>query len=312
MTEGTQLLERALSLKESIADPLVRARLLTLKAALTFDGGLGVDAGREAVDILRRCDDPVLLVDALRWYANSSGRSGNPAEGVRLLGEALALARKLGVPRLTVAVLNWYGYTLAWRRDSAGAHAAFGEAIALAREVGDVVRAPLANFAELLFSEGHVARAITTSREAVEIIRNSGQPYLAVIGLANQAAYLLAAGELHDAWVTARESMDYGMRQGRYGPMAIAIQHLAQIAARTGDTERAARLTGYSDAVFQRENHEREPTERAAYDRILAILRTNYAPPRLQALLEEGKRLGDAEAVELASEIAQPARVRTA
>ena len=55
--------------------------------------------------------------------------------------------------------------------------------------------------------------------------------------------------------------------------LAIALQHLALIAALDGDTRCAARLLGYVNARFDQLEVQREPTEQWVYEMLLATLR---------------------------------------
>jgi non-specific serine/threonine protein kinase len=242
----------------------------------------------------------------VRLLGNSTGRKGEVAKAIKLLERALEIGRPLDVPRLTTAILSWLGFYLAYQGEHERGHRVFEEALRLMREVGDPARMPLINFAELQFADGDIAGAIASARTGVAIQREVGLGSQMATGSNNLAAYLLAAGELREAWVAARAALDLSLPLARLMGAAISMQHLVQIAARRGQTETAARLIGYVDAVYAIEKHPREPTERHGHERILALLHAAYGEARIAGLAAEGAALSEPEAVALACSIPQP------
>ncbi len=305
--EGRTLAERALEALGD-ADPSTRARLLMVASILRADSGLGMPPALEAVRQARLTGEPVLLADALRFLGNGIGRAGKLHEALAAFREALEVAAPLGLARLDAAILAWYGFCL-FSVGSVGASTrAFEDALARLRHAGDLSRMPFAynNFAELKFYTGDVSGAIALARAALATSHEFDDAAMIMSGAGNLAAYLLAAGEQREAWSLARESLELALRRERPMGAAICIQHLAQIDARHGHPERAARLMGFVDAVYAHERNPRQTTEQWGYDRIMPILRLAYAPPRLNALLEEGAAMDEAEALVLARSIPQP------
>jgi hypothetical protein len=84
--------------------------------------------------------------------------------------------------------------------------------------------------------------------------------------------------------------------------VAIAIEHLALVAAVHGDLSRAAALEGYADAVLARRGFEREFTETTTYDRLTAPLREGPSSNELAGLTAEGAALTPEAAIALALE----------
>lgn len=303
--EGRAYADRALELIGR-DDPVTRARLLLVIAAFTFDGGLGLEPCKEAVELARETGDAILLADALRWLGNATGRTAHARDAIPLNEQALAAIGSHDVPRLRAAILSWYGFCLGLCDEFERGRRAYEEAVALLRQAGDALRllAPLTNFADLEFKSGNVEAALQLGFESIAVSREFGT--MTSIPFLNVAAYLLAAGRLGDAWENAREGLLHGLKRQRHLIVAIALQHLAQVAARQGDTETAARLVGYADAAYASERHDRHPTEKHEYERIVAILRNAYAPSRLNALLTDGRALSQDAAVKLALAIPKP------
>ena len=261
---------------------------------------------KEAVALARETGDAILLADALRWLGNATGRAARPRDAVAINEEALAVIAPHDVPRLRAAILSWYGFCLGLCDEFERGRRAYEESVATLRQAGDALRllAPLTNFADLEFKSGNVDAALQLGFESIAVSREFGT--MTSIPFLNLAAYLLATGRLADAWENAREGLQHGLKRQRHLIVAIALQHLAQVAARQGDTETAAQLVGYADAAYASERHERHPTEKHEYERILAILRNAYAPSRLTALFARGRALSQEAAVRLALAIPKP------
>jgi hypothetical protein len=122
----------------------------------------------------------------------------------------------------------------------------------------------------------------------------------------NAASYLLALGRTAEAHERARAALEIAVRIKRSLISAIAIGHLGQIAAAHGDYERAARLTGYVDAVYQSRGIAREHTETVGYETTMRSIAGAISEERRAALLEEGAKLSQDAAVRLAMEFTLP------
>jgi hypothetical protein len=125
----------------------------------------------------------------------------------------------------------------------------------------------------------------------------------------NAAAYLLALSHCAEAWLAARESLDLALRTDVELYVAVAIGHLAHVAAETGDLTPAARLLGYADAVYRRNGNAREPTERRGYERALELIRTALPADQIDTLMVEGAAMQQEAAVAEAMTIRQPSSI---
>ena len=104
----------------------------------------------------------------------------------------------------------------------------------------------------------------------------------------NRAAYLIA---LHDL-IGAHESAQKGLRLARRAQdelqLAIALQHLALLAALTGDTQRGAQLLGYVDAQYEQLGMKRQPTEQWGYQKLLIALDETLSEDEIARFKAEG------------------------
>jgi hypothetical protein len=158
------------------------------------------------------------------------------------------------------------------------------------------------NLAEAYHGRGNTARAIDVSRTLIKL-RNRVSTDSYANALANRAGYCLALDDLAEGHAALREMIaSIGARDPERPLVATGIEHFALACALDHDFTRAARLAGYTDAVFQRLGFVREFTEKVSRDRLVAILEANVAPDELTRLTDEGAALAPEAAVGLSLE----------
>jgi diguanylate cyclase (GGDEF)-like protein len=307
-SEGRLLLERAKAQLAEDASVRVLGHLALAEARLD-SGSVQAVSAADAERLLRGLDE-CGRAEALTRRGSALGRAGRLAESAAVFEEALIAARAAGRPRLMGWVLSLAAYWIAADGDRVKARAYFDESASLLRACNDRWRLAhlLATRAERLFADGDVASALAGAREAEAIYRErspSAEANLAAV-LRNAAAYLLALGRLDEAWIAAREGLELALRAGDALWVAIAIGHLANLAAENGDMPRAARLLGYVDAIYRKIGNTREPTEQRGADRTLALLRSALSEDRIAELKGESATLEQDAAVAEATEIARP------
>jgi hypothetical protein len=151
------------------------------------------------------------------------------------------------------------------------------------------------NMAELEFGAGDSTRALEFAREAASAAQLAHVKRLEIAARANAAAYELVLGNIEGARGSAREALELA-RGAHSMDAAIAIQHLATVAARTGDAISGARLRGYVDAWYRNEGCERDLTERRTYELLMTALRERLSEAQIEALDLEGSALSEEEA----------------
>jgi ATP/maltotriose-dependent transcriptional regulator MalT len=179
----------------------------------------------------------------------------------------------------------------------------YGEALSLATALGNDYDASWMrlSMAELEFEMGDSSRALELARAVEDETAGPRTETHVILARANEAAYRLALGDIGGAHVAACEALRRG--RGAYVQAAmIAIQHLATVAALSGDPRRGARLRGYVDAWFRSEGYEREPTEQRTYEILTSALREQLNDPEIEALAGEGAQLSEDRAVAEATE----------
>jgi tetratricopeptide (TPR) repeat protein len=284
-------LEIILERIDAAAEPLVAGRLWYALSSVT--GGLrSLESAQRAIDFGERCGDMPLVAASLSRMAFAKLQMGRAREGEAMVTRGLELWKRCGQTNtfFYVDALNAAAIvaTVCGRVDEA--RRAYAEALATAERLEDEDAAVQVrqNMAELEFQTGNPARALELSN-AIEIdVRKPGASrYQLLVTLGNGAAYRLALGDLAGARNAARESLQLA-RGAFFDKATFAIQHLATIAALSGDARRGARILGYVDAWFRNEGYGREPTEERLYQTLMTSLRAQLSENELETLAAEG------------------------
>jgi predicted ATPase len=305
--EGRALLDRARAVLPGGAPARARGLLALVDALLASSGGQAEAPAVEAARAFSGVDD-FGRVEALATRALTLGRAGRVEESVGFFEEALEGARATSTPRLVGYVLSLAAYWTGAAGDRERARAFFDEAATLLRAIDDPGRLAilLANRAEFLFAENDLAGALESAHESEAILRERGAEFNLSLVRQNAAAYYLASARFDEAWSAARESLELALRADDTQRAAVAIGHLAHLAAETSHPEQATRLLGYADASDRRSGSAREPTEQRGYDRALELIRAALPEDRIRALLAEGAAMGADAAAAEAMAIPQP------
>ena len=306
--EGRAQLERSAMALAGEAPAHVRG-LLALAAAVLDNSAQAAVPAAEAASALAGGVDALGRAEALAFQGTALGRAGRLTESVELFNQALTAVRATHTPRLIGWVLNMVAYWFGVAGDSAGARALFNEAEAVLRPCNDPWQ--LARFqlhrAEFLFAEGDLAGALAGVREAEHIFRARNADSGLCVSVLNAAAYLIALDHLDQAWTSAREGLELSLRLDSSMSAAWAMEHLALIAAETGDPARAARLLGYTDAAYRETGSARAPTEQSGYNRAFELIRAALPEGRIRELMADGVALEHVDAATEAMAIPQPA-----
>jgi predicted ATPase len=228
---------------------------------------LGIDPERslsdlhDALDIIRAQGRPFFTARAQRDYASALAQKHHD-EGLRLLLDALKMAEGLDWPRLTMHLQI--------------------------------------NVAEREFRSGDVESAVERSRGVIEMLRRRRYPLQLGHALSNLAAYLSVKGEDDEALAVAREAISIGRTYDLQDDVAIPMQSLALVLARSDQPYRAARLLGYVDAFYERFGMKRELTEAIVQRELLAVLERSLGDHALGLEIATGRSMNDESAVVLA------------
>ena len=177
----------------------------------------------------------------------------------------------------------------------------FTKLVALYREVGNLegeVRSS-SNLAECHHAAGRTADAIAVARGALPFAESASVFWQGGLH-ANLAAYLAWVSDIDGARVAARTAIQISSTEPESPIGTNALDHYALVIALDHDCERAARLVGYCNATRAANHFVRQYTELQTYDRVVAILESEFLPHELEQLFADGASLSPSAAMELA------------
>jgi tetratricopeptide (TPR) repeat protein len=242
------------SLYREDVEPQLRLAALRVLTFFAFDNEDVAEAqrrGEEWLAVARTLGDAQAISMALSKLAMITRQAGDAGTAERLEDEALEIARDLADPRLR-------GHLL-WSRARAE------------KDFGDVDRAVA------LFAESLAAYASVDDERGVAFARNG-------IGITH-----CNRGE----WEQARDPLAQALRvihaAGHVKFVAISLDHLAAVAAATGNAKRAARLLGAGDSAWKSIGVPLEHAYRLPYfEHALAIARSTLGDPAYELERERG------------------------
>lgn len=298
LTEGRRWIDRALELLDKPSAPEVEARLWLARAVLSEGAESREDAAR-ACSLYETLGDCRGLGYALCERGLALRMSGKLPEAEASLRRACTMLEEAGEPGGFAVAMNRLGAISAFRGEFEAARATYEKALNAAHSHAAeyAIMISYLHLADLEFQCGNFEIAIGHAGEALQRAKASKSTRLLANLLGNLAAYRIALERLPEAAADAREALRILFEAPNSYQIAIAVQHLALIAALSNDRERAARLTGYVDGYFNKNGLAREPTEEWSRTRIEQALRANAAESAFLPLMHEGGRLSEHDAI---------------
>lgn len=303
-TETVRWLDEALAALENAPSPALEAQCCRFKCAATrvLPAPVLRDAGERAVALYRRLDDPAGLAASLRLLAQTLGWYFREEQELAdaLACESLAIARALDDPFAIAEALKLRGLTIP-TTDFPQKRAVLEEALALFRLYANdrYIGHCLTWISELEFSAGEERRALDYGRDAVRMAEACEGRALRENSWTNLATYASAAGDWPTARRFAAEALKIAVEGRSITYITWAVQALAITKAASGDPRGGARLLGFCDARSGPLHVPRQAdqSEAIAYDRALERLREQFTAGELQAVMAEGARLSEDDAV---------------
>lgn len=253
----------------------------------------------EAVRQVRASGDAVSLARAPAYYALTATflHRFEDAETASTQAEAIPEASA----SVRIVLLETRAHLNRLRGDFDTAAETFEQLRNEHRSIGNPDSIPAAGLAEVEHARGRTERAIAIVREALPAACSRPDKRTLATLLVNLAGYLVATNDLLGAIVAAREAIEIraAHEPDRVG-VAVAIEHVALIAALRGHFARAAALEGFVDAAFERNGAVREFTETTTHDCLWALLTGTVAPEELARLRADGAALAPENAIALA------------
>jgi predicted ATPase/Tfp pilus assembly protein PilF/DNA-binding XRE family transcriptional regulator len=273
----------------------IAARAWLTLAGLTF-GTRRVDAAERALELSDRRDDPEDHMSALYQLAVGLIEAGRIEEAQVVNDRALQLCQQSESTksRRYADALDVHARIVAANGlvDEARGH--YEDALSLMTALGDEHEATLRrlNLGELEYRAGNFERALRFAEAAAQSAWRMRSRHREATALTNAAACHLALGDIEAARKKAQEALEFAQSCPPI-EAAAAIQHLATVAALSGDARSGARLCGYVDARFRNERCERGFTERHTHDMLMRALREKLSGAEIETLGTEGALLSE-------------------
>lgn len=222
----------------------------------------------------------------------------------RLFQESLAVSREKNDRATVVRALTGLARVALREGNYAKVKAMSQEARAVARDMGDgyAETRPLHMLAAATKMEGNLQRARELYEESLALARKLGDKGLESTELDNLGSVALHIGDIglaKDRYRQAGELM-YKMRSMYMLPYMPL--HFSMVALEEGNFDRAVKLLGASEALFESSGMAPDPDESVERDRAVSRLRKAVDEAKFTRLWTEGRKLSLDQAVEYSLE----------
>ena len=297
--EGRGWVMAALARVDEISDREVLARLWHSVAFFSV-GKQRVEAGERALELSEELGEPLRVAACYAIVTEGYRMVGRANDAEAAIDRALAIYQELGKTRskMYAVALDSRALLLHSLARLDEARALYDEASVLYESLGDQERAmtPRMYSADLEFRAGNARHALAVVGEAILFYQKHRNVMREANARANAAAYRLALREIDEAEFEARTSLVLARQMQSTHQIAVAIEHLANVAAARGDPRLGARLGGYVDAWYAREGFEREWTEQQCYELLAKTLRETLPDAEIARYMKEGAVLSEDDA----------------
>jgi predicted ATPase/DNA-binding SARP family transcriptional activator len=234
-----------------------------------------------------------------------SWRLGAGAESKERLEEALAIYRELGNEAEIARCIAELGAVAVTENDLDLATARYEEASELFERVGNRSHyaTALANIAAIAAQRDDQEKAVDFGERAIRLQRELQEFDTLAVTQVNLTRVLLNLHDDERARETLREALEAAQRISYQMLLSYAVGAAAELAARAGDCETAARLIGAGVAAFQTIGMPLPAEEAVEHERTLAAIEPALGRARIAELVAEGGRAPFEEMVERALQV---------
>jgi hypothetical protein len=169
--------------------------------------------------------------------------------------------------------------------------------LALDRQRGSYAAIATGNLIDAELASGDAQAAARTGLALVETLQGTRHEYSLAFARINLLAALLALDDCARARPVAQSAW---ARAAAFDLQHASAAYLALLAALEGRPRAAARLIGYSEAIYAARAEAREANETGATDRARALAVGALGEREVDRLRAEGERLRDGQVADLA------------
>ncbi len=269
---GREWVEQLLARSQAGFPDSIRAKLLCAAARLdTARSKRALESALLSVDLCRRIGDDRGLAAALFEAAAASSGIGDIDGAEPFLDEALEIARRIGDVRRTADVLNCKSLAQNWRGEPQRARELLEQSLQLFRDLEDDrgVASLLGNLGDLAATVGEYDRAVSLTRQSLAILERLHDAQSTGWQLLNLGAFELKRGNVEAARPALRRALEM-LREHRDDWLsANCLDCLSRLSLVEKDWQRALRLAGFADGVFDTIGVPRQPPDQADYEKVV-------------------------------------------
>jgi len=291
------LAQQSLTLYRELENAPGIASCLFLLGNIAWTRGKTAEAivlSEERIRLLRQIGQPGDIADALFFLAFEISTHGEYTRGQALLEESLMLSQKAGNDlRVGAALIEsawWLWNTLG---DATTIRQRLQQGQALITRVGDMHWSALASAvaAQVVWSEGETARALSLLEESLAIFREMDSRWYVALTLQALGRVKVQQGELPAACSSYQESLALCQQLGEKWILPFNLEELASIIATQGDIKRAAQVWGAAEALREEITVPLFPVFRASYEQAVTTAGRELGEEAFAAAWHEGRRM---------------------
>ncbi len=249
---------------------------------------------------------PSVSSRALLGASHFSWRGGNYALATTLAERGLAQCRQLGDKEGTSAFLNAQGIVALLQGDYQRAITICEETFGLSRELGNksLMGTQLTHLGIVAGYQADYTRAIRLHEEGLALFRELGDKWNIAFALWTMGRAQFGQGDESGALASLMEGLSLCKDVGDRWVTQGCLEGVARVASARGHYERAARLLGAVETLYENLGYGRSVRVQAAHDRDIAFARTALGDSAFVAAWSDGCALMLGEAIAYALESA--------
>jgi len=254
--EALAWLSRALALDGAVP-PRFRAKALVAAGRATaWQGDLraAIAMLEEAAELSQQLGDLEGVGRCLGFIGHGLLFTGSAERAAAVLDEAVDLARNTGEPHSLARAIYNSAFAAVEQRDFDRACELFEESALIGRSEGTKLHEAmcLVHLGYTLALAGDYERAAVLLDKGVALFTELGETTWTQVAFRYQGLLALLDGRIDEAEPLLRTSLMKGREQAPQWEVAHWIEELAAVAAAKGETLRAAKLWGATDALFEK------------------------------------------------------------
>ena len=256
----------------------------------------------EALELANSAQDSRLMARCLSGLGRLALHQGDLVKATDYYTDSMAYFSRIGDLRRATLILGNLGVVALNRGEYDVARTRFEEHLGNARKIGDrkLIGGALTNLGSVVYNCGDLDTAAELHAEALALAEQVGDRRLASVALTNLGLVALARKDYPAARGYLRRSLDLAEAVGERRAVAESLEELAGVEAAAGEMDRAAVLSGASQALRAAIGAPVPAPDLARIDEALAAVRLALGDQQFEAARARGLALSAADAIALA------------